>query len=235
MKRAVITMDNLSELDSKMKKELENIAENHGASVAGVLAFPKGTVMEHPELIVDAVKNKVHADMIIATNPEFVINELIGNKKFSKLADQENLEVIQADFDLELKELMKQMPSEIKKELRDLIDLSKQFRDLVKEQSDNVLFITKSEDSPKVKMCIDKLSEQGISKFNQVVISQYDECLNDPIKNIIENESIDRIFVCDDYDSPKFDQLMDELENEGLEIVVDNEVKMSMYHMSMLS
>ena len=225
MKKAVITMDNLSELDSKMKKELENIAENHGASVAGVLAFPKGTVMEHPELIVDAVKDKVHADMIIATNPEFVINELVGNKKFSKLAEQENLEVIQADFDLELKELMKQMPSEIKKELRDLVDLSKQFRD------DNVLFITKSEDSPKVKMCIDELSEQGISKFNQVVISQYDECLNDPIKNIIENESIDRIFVCDDYDSPKFDQLM----NEGLEIVVDNEVKMSMYHMSMLS
>lgn len=234
MKKAVITIDNLSELDSKMKKELENIAENHGASVAGVVVFPKGTVMEHPEIIVDVVKNKVHADMIIATSPEFVINELVGNKEFSKLAGQENIEVIQADFDLELKELMKQMPSEMKKELRDLVDLSKQFKDLVKEQSDNVLFITKSEDSPKVKMFIDELSEQGISKFNQVVISQYDECLNEPIKTIIENEHIDRIYVCDNYDS-KFDQLMDELEEDGLEIVADNEVKMSMYHMSMLS
>lgn len=232
MKKAFVAVEDENEITGKVKAELEQLAEKNHYEIQGLLQYPRGTILENSELFIETMKS-IGADCIFVTSPEFIIQEIQSDGKLSKTAKEHNLKIIDTTLEIDIAEMKNIMPENIIDEISTMMKLKDELDQarsnmLAHANHHSAMIITKEADSSEVEQFTDHISDSGYRNFTVVQMQDYMPEVEDMLESVIKKYNVDKIFILDEYGSPKLDRFLNRMEDKGIEVSCDAKEEMTM-------
>lgn len=222
MKKAFVAVEDENEITEKVKVELERLAEKNHYEIQGLLQYPRGTILENPELFVETMK-KIGADCILVTSPEFIIQEIQSNGRLSETAKENDLKIIDTTLEIDISEIKNIMPEYIMEDIGIMMKLKEEL-DQTKSNMfahadyHSAMIITKEADSSEVEEVTNHVSDLGYRNFTVVQMQEYMAEADKMFESVIGKYNVDKVYVLDEYESPGFDRFLNQLKKKGIEV-----------------
>ncbi|MFV0394455.1 MAG: hypothetical protein ACK5LC_08670 [Coprobacillaceae bacterium] len=216
MKSIIVATAEGEKLDKKQRKKIEKIAKQENGVPMGVIEYPEGLLFIEPGIMIETL-DEANIDIVIATNEEFMIKEILTNGNLSKMFADKGIKIIEANYNLELNEAYQTIPSAFKNHLQ---AMDKERSSSTTDRK-NILIVTQ-EDMDNFMGYVEELfSEDNIQMAAVAKIPDYIPEMNDEIRDIIKKQEIDMVAIYGDI--PKqLKVFIEELSEEGITII-DNE------------
>lgn len=219
MKKAVFATKVGRTISDDEQQRIEQLAKSKGAKMIGVVEYPELMPLVVPDIMVEKVQ-ACNADLIITDDPSFVISEFVHDTSLYTQFKKENIEVFDLDTGLSIKETVNQMSKDIENQsLNNKQSLKDMLKEVIEQQQNNIMLITKDAENIDMKDYIKEYAlDDSISSICTVNIEGFEDFMSDPIKDIVKQHDIKKIIICDEYDSIKMSELMEQFAMTGIEV-----------------
>ena len=232
MKKAFVAVEDENKITAKVKVELDQLAEKNHYEIQGLLQYPRGTIFDNSEIFIETMK-RIGADCIIVTSPEFIIQEILSDGRLSEIAKENNLKNIDATLEIDIAEIKNIMSKNIMNDISTMMKLKEdldQVKSNIHAHADDhsVMIITKEADPSEIEQFTYHVSESGYRNFTVVQMQEYIPEAEKMFKSIIEKHNVDKVFIFDEYESPRFDRFLRQLEDKGIKVSCDAREELEM-------
>lgn len=233
MKKAFVAVEDENEITTKVKVELDQLAEKNHYEIQGILQYSRGVILENSEAFIEAMK-RIGADCIFVTSPEFIIQEIQSDGELSEIARENNLKIIDTTLEIDIADVKEEIPDFIMKDLKSMINIKNTMDTSLEElmqksiEKNRAMIITKHSEIDNIKELMDDLAKQGYYHFSVVEMSGYVSPMDQMIETTIRDQKINKIVVADEYESIKFHDFLKQLEGKGMEITYDSQDEIDM-------
>lgn len=214
MKKMIVLSPEDKKLDELKKLEFIKFAKEHGLKPAGETHYPPMFPMEMPEAFVEILKDRFDDCVYVMDDSCLIFANAYNDGKLVDLLEKNNITIVHRELESDLKRIFDVMDNNTIQHLKRAVtgainELTNQGETLYKK----VAVFYQDENDNELDGFVEGISHGKDVMICAMCIPEYDECIKDAIKEVLEDNNITEAIIYDKkMATPEFLKFLEESE-----------------------
>lgn len=214
MKKMIILSPEEKQLSDGKKFEFLKFAKEHGLKPAGETHYPPMLPIEMPEAFVEILRGRFDDCVYVMDDSYLIFANAYNDGKLVDLLEKNNITIVHRELESEIKRIFDVMDDDTIQHLkRAITGAVNELRNEQESQFKKVAVFYQDENDSEINGFINGIYHDKDVMICALCIPEYDDCLKDAIKEILENNNVTEAIIYNkELATPEFLECLDELD-----------------------